>query len=401
MKNNATFILINSLGGGGAEQIVLNLSNSLDFEKIILLENEIVYKINPGKIIILSNYTRKTNSFLKYLSMPIYILKLLRFIKKYKNKKITILSFLERANFVNIFLKFFIKHKSIVSVHINLIDGYAGFRKIIHPLIKFFYSRADLIIAVSNGIKKSLEALGLCLDNIRVIYNPHQIQEIINKRNESMGNYGIIFKNQTIINSGRLTEQKNQKFLLEIFKLLKKEYKSLKLVILGDGPLKKNLISLSKAMNLNVFVDDSDVLSDKFDVYFLGFQENPFKFIARSDVFILTSLWEGFPNVIIEALACGTPVISSDCKSGPREILAPNSDFSYQTDKIEFADYGVLLPVPNENNDTIEYWVNTIKKFLENDDLRKKYSIKAEERAKDFDLEKIVPQWEKLLEEDE
>jgi glycosyltransferase involved in cell wall biosynthesis len=104
-------------------------------------------------------------------------------------------------------------------------------------------------------------------------------------------------------------------------------------------------------------------------------------------------------------MACGVPVVSSDCRSGPREILAPNTDFRYQTDKPEFAEYGVLMPVfevkfksakePLEEKEKI--WVEVIDRLLRDEDLRKHYSEKAKQRADDFKIEKIIQEWMEVL----
>jgi Glycosyltransferase len=193
--------------------------------------------------------------------------------------------------------------------------------------------------------------------------------------------------------------------LIRVFKALKEKHKDLKLVILGEGELKDYLVEVSQELGLKTYVWDRDALSESFDVYFLGFQKNPFKFIAKSKLFVFPSLWEGFPNALVEAMACGVPVVSSDCRSGPREILAPNTDFNYQTKKPEFAEYGVLMPVfevkyksANERLEEREImWVGTIDKLLEDENLRKNYSEKAKQRAEDFRIEKIVQEWKEIL----
>ncbi len=168
---------------------------------------------------------------------------------------------------------------------------------------------------------------------------------------------------------------------------------------------KDYLVKLSQELGLKTYVWDRDELSESFDVYFLGFQKNPFKFIARSKLFVFPSLWEGFPNALVEAMACSVCVVSSDCRSGPREILAPNTDFNYKTQKPEFAEYGIIMPAfdvkyktanePLEENEMM--WVETVDKLLEDESLRKSYSEKAKQRAEDFSIEKILIEWRNII----
>jgi len=316
-----------------------------------------------------------------------------------------VVSFLERANFVNIISKLFKAHKAIISVHIDQQTGHVGLRKLNKLLVRILYPKADLIIAISHGVKHSLINLGIEKEKIKVIYNPYPIDEIRELAKKPLGSYEEIFKHPVLITAGRLTKPKGQWYLLRVFKALKEKHKDLKLVILGEGELKNYLVGLSKELGLKTYVWDRDRLSESFDVYFLGFQKNPFKFIARSKLFVFPSLWEGFPNALVEAMACGVPVISSDCRSGPREILEPNTDFNYQTQKPEFAEYGVLMPVfevkyksANERLEEREImWVETIDKLLEDENLRKNYSEKAKQRAENFRIEKIVQEWKEVL----
>ena len=398
--NNHVAFLINSLAGGGAQKVAIRLSEHLPISAFILLERDIKYKTDKP-IFFLSNHSTKTSPIIKTLSIPIYAYKLSDFIEKNS----IVVSFLERANFVNIISKLFKVHKAIISVHINQQTGHVGLRKQNKLLVRILYPKADLIIAVSHGVKESLINLGIEEEKIKVIYNPYPINEIKELAKEPLGSYEEIFKHPVLITAGRLTKQKGQWYLIRIFKALKEKHKYLKLVILGEGELKDYLVELSQELGLKTYVWDRDALSESFDVYFLGFQKNPFKFIARSKLFVFPSLWEGFGNVLVEAMVCGVPVISSDCRSGPREILAPNTDFNYQTKKPEFAEYGVLMPVfevkyksANERLEEREImWVGTIDKLLEDENLRKNYSEKAKQRAEDFRIEKIVQEWQEVL----
>jgi len=143
------------------------------------------------------------------------------------------------------------------------------------------------------------------------------------------------------------------------------------------------------------------------DVHFLGFKNNPFKYMKRSDVFVLSSLYEGFGNVITEAMACGTPVVSTDCRSGPREILAPGTGIGENTEKIERAEYGILTPVPDEEKHEPEkelteeegFLAEALTKVLKDEDLRKKYRERSQDRIEEFRPEKITKRWIKVIED--
>jgi len=394
------YFLINSLAGGGAEKVAIRLSEHLPMSAFILLESDVKYKTDKP-IFFLSNHSTKTSPIIKTLSIPIYAYKLSKFLEKNS----PVVSFLERANFVNIISKPFKKHRAIISVHMDQQTGHVGLRKLNKLLVRILYPKADLIIAVSHGVKQSLINLGIEEEKIKVIYNPYPIDEIRELAKEPLGSYEEIFKHPVLITAGRLTKQKGQWYLLRVFKALKEKHKDLKLVILGEGELKDYLVGLSEELGLKTYVWDRDALSESFDVYFLGFQKNPFKFIARSKLFVFSSLWEGFPNALVEAMACGVPVVSSDCRSGPREILATDTDFNYQTQKPEFAEYGVLMPVFEVKYKSAEeplgekemMWVETIYKLLEDESLRKNYSENAKQRAEDFSIEKILIEWRNII----
>ena len=147
------------------------------------------------------------------------------------------------------------------------------------------------------------------------------------------------------------------------------------------GNLKEELQKYIKELSLN----------DK--VYLLGKKENPFAYISKTDCFVFASNHEGFPNVLVEALACGLPVITTDCKSGPREILSPKSDIEVQLkDKIELSDYGILTPIKN-----VDKLQETMSLIISDESLRKNYQDKAKHRANDFRIGKIIKEYEKVF----
>ncbi|ETJ35922.1 Glycosyl transferase, group 1, partial [human gut metagenome] len=222
-----------------------------------------------------------------------------------------------------------------------------------------------------------------------VIYNPVDIKYIDSLKNEEIEDkYKYIFDENTIITSGRLTYQKGQWYLIRALKKVKKELPNAKLVILGQGELEKNLKKLVAELNL----EDS--------VFFLGFKSNPFKYIKNSKVFVLPSLFEGFGNVITETMECGTIVISTDCKSGPKEILNP-SNMEEKVNDMFIANYGILIPVfdgkvynaTEKLTKEEDILANTIIEVLKNMQLCLQLESKIFERVKDFEVNSIVKEW--------
>jgi glycosyltransferase involved in cell wall biosynthesis len=419
MKNEKIKLLfiIPSLAGGGAERVCVNIYKGLkNYENykiyLVLFQKILKYEIEDEEIISM-DIKGSPNILGKIKNFLLRFYRLLK-IKKEINPDVCI-SFLESADFLNLITKFG-RHKVILTIHNTMSEYFKQFYDdsfskklasfVFNNSYKFLAKKANLIICASHGIAKDFaESYNVDSSKIKVIHNPINLNEIEKFCEENLNQYKLIFKHPVLVTAGRLTKQKGQWYLLRVFKALKEKHKDLKLVILGEGELKDYLVKLSEELGLKTYVWDRDKLSVDFDVYFLGFQKNPFKFIARSKLFVFPSFWEGFGNVLVEAMACGVPVISSDCRSGPREILAPNTDFNYQTQKPEFAEYGVLMPVfeikyktanePLEEREIM--WVETIDKLLEDEDLRKHYSEKAKQRAEDFRIEKIVEEWNKCL----
>ena len=393
----ALYFLINSLWGGGAERVALRLAEYLKPEKIFLLERSIKYKTNIS-VESISSHTVQTSSILKTLYIPIYRNRLRNFIKE----KDIVLSFLERANFVNVLLGN--RYKRIISIHQSVLKG----RSILHPynfFIKNLYPKADMIITVSKHLEFEIKNF-LKSNGIKTIYNPVEVEEIKEKAIENLEEYTFLKEYPYLITVGRLTKPKGQWYLLRIFKELRKRYKDLKLLILGEGELKNYLVELSENLGLKTYVWDRNKLNESYDVYFLGFQRNPYKFIKHSKLFIFPSLWEGFPNALIETLAVGKTIVSTDCKTGPREILAPKTDFLLEAKEPQIEEYGILMPNLERKllkaNEPLtrqeKVWVDFLMWLLDNEKLLNNYERKASIRTEDFKIDKIVKQWKQVIE---
>ena len=285
-----------------------------------------------------------------------------------------------------------------------------GLIKIVYFILyKIFYKKADNIIVVSKYTKKLLiDNLKIKENKIKVIYNLIDIDSINTHKIKPLDFFEEYFKNRkVIINMGRLTYQKGQWHLLRAFKQLKDIYPDIALVLLGEGDLREYLLEMSKSLKFKTYnIWDNMNLNDNYDVYFLGFQKNPFSLMGLSKFFVFSSLWEGFPMALLEAMASGLPVISTDCYSGPREILAPNTDFLYKTKDLEKADYGILIPEGDKkykkyNDPLIKMEISLIgamKLLLEDENLYKHYKEQSLKRAKDFDKKEIMNKWLETIE---
>lgn len=408
MTRSNVAILIQTFSGGGAERVASNLSLCLAdniFKKHVLLyENKIDYEHKGSLINLGCPSGRNLAVKLKSLILKVYRLRK----KKIELKLDAVISFTEDPNIINILSR--VSEKVIISVHISPCLCYKNLRGgIFRLLIRLLYNKADLIVTVSEGIKYDLvNNFGIDKDKIRVIYNMLNIEAISSLSVRDLNdNYNLLFDNhKIIITAGRLTKQKGQWHLIRFFQEIKKNINKSKLILLGDGELRHYLISLSKDLGFKAYsIWGNAPINENYDIYFLGFQNNPFNLISKAQIFILSSLFEGFSNVLVEAMACGLPIISSDCRSGPREILAPNTNFRHETKSPEFSKYGILMPVfdghlygpKNQLTDEEKIWANITVQALKDEDMQKHYSLAGITRANDFTTTKIINEWTKLL----
>lgn len=364
---------INSMVGGGAEKIVQLLLERFTADKdleiiLILLEDKIAFPLPKG-IEVIPLFSQLDSYLQKFFALFWGALKLKNITMQYR---ITItISFLERSNFVNVLARLFgSPHRAIISEHTNPQHSYHSRslkNSIAKLLLKVLYGRADKIIAVSTGVKKTLiDAFGIKEKKIWIIYDPCDTNKIEELSREQVDHLWLNEETPIIITVGRLAKPKGQWHLIQAFARIRSEMHC-RLVILGEGELRNQLEQLTRDLGI-----------DK-DVAFLGWQKNPYKYMARSTVFAFPSIWEGFGIVLVEAMACGLPVVSFDCESGPREIL-------------ENGKYGVLVPVGDEDG-----LATAIIDLLKDSAFRERLAHKAKERAQEFVVEDIARAYKKCL----
>lgn len=235
-----------------------------------------------------------------------------------------------------------------------------------YKLLKTTYNYSDHNVSLTKGIKKQIiKNYKLSSDKITNIYNPVDLEDIkneITKNNKFDKNYF------NIISCGRLSKQKNFELLIKAAKIIQDErYDDIKIHIMGKGYLEDKLLKLTNRLNVSNIIN------------FLGFQKNPYQYMASADLFVLSSLWEGFGHVIVESMASGTPVLSTDCPYGPREILGNN-------------EYGWLI-----SNDNAEAMADKIIKLHDNPREITNKKDMLNDRVEKFDASYIVKQYEELF----
>jgi glycosyltransferase involved in cell wall biosynthesis len=372
MTNHKIALFTFNLAGGGAETFTVRLAKSLSEKgcpvNIVLMKREgVLLKKVPESVNVI-DLNAKLPLGLKTGSGFLAVLKLANYIQKHSPD--VILSVMNYPNIIAIIARMFTKKKItlIISEHSTMSqEAHYGtlLMKIVSFLARPLYPKADAIVAVSKGVAEDLSHItGIPKERICVIYNPTD-PEIEAKAQEPVDHPW--FKNSkipVILCVARLDPQKDLPTLIRAFSIVRKE-RPARLAILGEGSERAKLEALVKELGLDG------------DVWMPGFVDNPFKFMAKASVFVLSSAREALPTVLIEALACGCPVVSTDCPSGPAEIL-------------EGGKWGNLVPVGD-----YEKLAEAILETIENPPDREK----LKERGRDFSLDRIGQQYLQLITE--
>ncbi|MEO7445655.1 MAG: glycosyltransferase [Ferruginibacter sp.] len=385
-KKKICFI-VNSLGGGGAERMITVLANGLykDFDiHIVLLHNPVEYTLRPGQKIYVICKSDKCSALMQFLRLPKLAYKYHRYCKE--NDIALSVSFLSKSSYVSIMAKLFFgsKFKTIVCERTHQVSWLKNFSKMKRMmsvfLLKNLYNKADLIIANSRQIQKDLVQHFKLTPPIRVIYNGIDNGEINLMSHEKNG---LQFSKDYFhfISVGRFQVEKNQKLLIDAFSKI--SHLKIKLLLVGKGELEGPLKEQVKEHNLNN------------QVTFVPYQANPFKYISQSGCFVLSSKVEGLPNIVLEAMSCSTPVVSTDCLTGPREILAPLSNPSHRLEAgYEVCPYGILCA----EGDAFSL-SKAMNRMYEDRELRDELKMASKSRALEFEAPIILEQYKKVFEE--
>jgi glycosyltransferase involved in cell wall biosynthesis len=406
-------LLIPNLDFGGAQRVFYNLSLELSKQYNVI---ECVFNTDEGVAF-------PTGNLLIDLkvsgggSAPMKILNFLRRCWRLRQAKrqhqidVTISS-LEGADYVNVLApagdrRITLLHGSKLALDTNYQGFMAKLRQ--RVLIPYLYRLADHVVSVSRDIRSEMvDSFALPAQDCTTIINSIDLVNVHRLAAESIEADAQALFNQfpVLITSARLAEQKNQAPLLDVMARVR-QHSPAKLVLLGDGHLRTALLERCEQLGLRAWAgwDDQPMTAD-YDVYFLGYQVNPFKYLAKATMFVFPSAFEGLPLALVEAMACGLPVMSTDCPTGPREILAPEAPAPLGgLCTAEYASYGLLMPLLTENTADhradpalLQVWADTIQDLLHEDEaLRHSYAARGQAYSEEFGLGSILHRWPTVI----
>ncbi len=394
-------LMIGALNSGGAERVVAHLSHALERRydvHLVLFEDSMVEYDCGGTLHNLNIPAKGGNPLVKIGLLKKRVSALKRVIREENIE--CVISFLDSPNFVNLLAK--VKGcRKIISVR-----NYSGLEnrqnyllRLTDVVMKHLYRRADCVVTVSKLIEEDFRKhYHIPASKIRTIYNPYNFENIHQKGAECLSDEERLFFNNHFVfcNVGRVMYQKGIWHLVKAFAEVHNVVPHARLVIVGEDLSNGKLTPLIDELG----VADSVLLT--------GRVKNPYKYMKNSQCYVLSSLFEGFPNAMVEAMACGCPIIAADCKSGPREILYKNTDLSASIEEITRADYGIIVPdLEHEENWNAVALTENEKKLAEamlsminNERERGGFAALAEQRSRDFDLDTCREAYENVIEVD-
>ncbi|MDJ0571371.1 MAG: glycosyltransferase [Pleurocapsa sp. MO_192.B19] len=361
--NRAIAFFIPAMYGGGAERVVLNLlegmtAKDLPLDLVLASAEGPYFDRVPQTVNIVD---LKAGRIIKS------ILPLVRYLRT--NRPRVLISHLGHANVIALVANYLSgTNTPIVVVQHNTLSAARSTlwrANLIKPMMKWLYRHADAVVTVSQAAARDLEiGLGLAEKSVQTIYNPIVDRRLLAQANEPLNEPWLQPGSPPVFLSiGRLTAQKDFATLLRGFATVNQQLDA-RLIILGEGELRQELEALAQ----NLGIAESVSLP--------GFVNNPYPYFKAASAFVLSSRWEGLPTVLIEALACGCPVVATDCPSGPLEILAQGK-------------YGHLVPI-GDSAALAAAMIQVLDKSPETEFLVK--------RSQDFAVERSVTEYLQLIE---
>ena len=369
MTRKLLFLILN-LDGGGSEKIFTRLISNLchTHEIVVVTFYEEGIFLPEIKALPVKYYTLSTdnNNTLRFA------LRLRKLLKLEKPEKVV--SFLYYPNIISFLALIGLKIKHIPNERSN--HRMYLTRSIKHiiwkDLLRHAYQKSVRIVALTERIKDFIaEDFGITDKKIAVIHNGLNFDVLRKLADEDVTVTGFESDKKNIVAMGRFTKAKNYPMLIDAFSILYQKHTETRLHIIGSGELKEKIIELVKLKNLEKVIN------------LPGFQRNPYPYIKRADCYAMSSKWEGFPNALAEAMYINGHVVSTDCPTGPADIITHEHD-------------GLLSP-----SDDAEKLSENLERILYDDNLREKLYKNSRISIKRFDEKNMIDKYRKIIEEDE
>ena len=355
-------IIMSALDIGGAQRFCLNVSRYFEKKKT---KYEIVF-LRKGKDDKLKNEFIDSRVKFREMNCKSVVRSLPKLIKYLRHEKPRfMLSSVGNVDFVASIAKLFCPKSKLIIRKANVIFDDQNTR-LTRAQLRFEARMCYKMVALTNAMKKDYLKYGFVEEKIVVINNMVDLNYIQNKAKTPGVDLVKADNDKMLVTNARFVPEKRYDILINSFIKLCHRRCDVKLVLIGDGPL---------------FEDVKKMVPEelKTRVVFLGFQNNPYSIMARADLFVFTSDYEGFPNVIIEAMACGLPIVSTNSKTGPREIIQQG----VQGYVVERRDVDAI--------------VRRIETILNSEDLRVIMANNSRKRAKEYDVDVIAERYLDLI----
>ncbi len=314
-SNENILCITDNLSSGGAQRVSLTIARNVCERKrlgclYLLNPLNVAYEDEARHLPVRGLLGFRWNKFL----YPVCFLSFWRILLR--RKTTVVFSTLLASNLVAVIAgRLLFKRPKIIIREANTLylraQNMGGQAMVLFYAARVFYRLADVVVAPSRGVADDLvRHVKVPAHKIRVIYNPSVTAVLFDQMQEDVEHpYLNLMGSPLYVAAGRLTIAKGFDVLLTAFALLCKKRPEARLIVLGEGPERRALEKMRDDLGLQDSVD------------FPGFVRNPFSYMKMADVFVLSSRWEGLPNVLIQAIACGVTVVSTNCPSGPDEIL--------------------------------------------------------------------------------
>ena len=371
-------VLHGHLSMGGEERVLLNVLRNLvelnyDVDLLItwnhkennLFENEIPKKVNYE--FLFDSYNGKNKLIKEIYRIKAKTTYLKKIEKKIKNEKYDIV--IDYSSNLLKYDNFDIKIPVFAWIHFSLTFG----EKLTLEKIKKYkkqYKKYSKIFVITRVMKDEfINKVGIDEKKVELVYNPIDLKLIEKKAENVEKKYENYLKQDYFLQVSRLTQQKQPEHLVDIYYKLKQAGIKEKLYFIGDGEKKEIIKQKIKEYNL------------ENDIILLGQIENPYPFFKNAKLFVHTAKYEGLPTVLLESLALGTPVVSYDCPTGPRDILGKNSE------------YGELISLNDK-----DMFVEKVLELMNSKEKYEKYKKLSLIRANDFSMENNKVKLKELIE---